>query len=414
MTTYVIMNRGICGIDGSIQYIYNKTKFLEAKGFRVIVFSCKHGTILVDSLKKFERFVVPAFRYCPSMYTNRETEKILADCASIIVEDEPDEIIIESTYPVNAVWAELLAKRLNCKHVFFDLVERMDYDRHFRDFCKFKNKREELAGITAQTVKLLLRDDTVKSVEIAAYCNNVFDECPDRFSPMLNPEANNTIGSLGRLEKPCVKEIANALVRYCGKHPEKTYNVVFIGGDEKGRDAELIREAFSAGCQNVNLIITGYLYPIPNSLVDRIDVFVSTAGAASATYLYGKPTVKTHPITGKPLGIAGCDFNINSRSIYEPDESLTIEKCVSRVLDDCVDINYSESLGDAYQIKMNEEFHRQLQFAEKPGNKAYYDPKQLIKLRTPFIRHHEVLCMLGKCIGGKRLCSIVEAVEARR
>ena len=131
--TYVFFNRRIVGIDGSIQYIYNKYRYLKDHGYDVIVFSVKTGAILVKEFEQFRPYIVPEMQYCPSMYRRSEREGICRRAAAVLADSARDELILESTSPVSAVWAELIARELHCRHVFFYLFERTDLAQDFRD-----------------------------------------------------------------------------------------------------------------------------------------------------------------------------------------------------------------------------------------------------------------------------------------
>lgn len=410
--TYVFLNRRICGVDGSIQYIYNKSQYLKTKGYDIIVFSVQPGKILVEDFKQYQPFILSEMQYCPSMYRRSESEKIIKHVMSQITGERCDEIIIESTSPVSAIWGELIAQELQCKHIFFYLFERTDIAQEVRDFCFFKYHRGELAGITKNTVSLLLNDGSVDPCKISAYCNNVFSDCKDVFSERLSLEASYTIGSIGRLEKPCVPIFTDELFNYFAANCHQSYNFVMIGGSGDGKEARRLRNKFRE-LNNVTFLITDYLYPIPLSLVDRIDLFVSTAGSASATYLLGKPTIKVHPISGETLGIVGCDFDLRDKSMYDVTGNITLESCMNRILLDDVDINYETAKlqSEEYEETMRREFDRQLYIAKTGSTIGYYDTYKLNKINTPFVRLRNILKIFCHVLGGANTLKFVNSIK---
>lgn len=407
MKMYVFLTQRICSIGGAEQYTYNKGSYLESKGYCVCVFSGRYGNIYINDLKRYEKYIIPALDCCPSFYSAKEVTAALDKMVSAISLYEPDECVIESDSVKRAIWAELLARRLHCKHLAFVLQEKHDYTDEAKDFLRFKLSRHELAGITEKSVGMMLPNDTVENREdthIRAYCNNVIDNCKDNFSNRLDTSANYTFGSVGRLEKSCVLPIAKSFRDYFLQNSDKRYNLVFIGGSPKRKHEKHIRKIFSK-CKNVNLIITGLLYPIPQSLVDNIDLFVSTAGSAGATYFAGRPTVRVHPITGEPVGIIGGDFKFGEKGMYDAAPGMTIVDCIKRVIEDHVDIEYTSRMDDSYRQNMEREFDRQLSFTGLTDTFEYYDEELLKKLKDTdsYGLVQSLYSVLGKVLGGEGL-----------
>ena len=409
--TYVFFNRRICGVDGSIQYIYNKEKYLTAKGYKVLVFSVVDGKIYVNQMKKYRKYIVPEMRFVPSLFRGTERKRILKHIVSLINQDKSGKVIIESTSPVSAAWGELAAKELRCKHVYYHLMEKTQLAEDFRQFCRFKYNRNELAGITDNTVPMMLNDPNAKPNKISAFCTNVYADAEDVFSPKLDKRAKYTIGSIGRLEKPYVPVLATELGKYFVKHGNIRFNLVMIGGEADGKEAAALRDQFRK-IRNVKLIITDYLYPIPYSLINNIDVFVSTAGAANGTYKEQRPTIKIHPITGNAIGIIGCDFGYGERGLYEEDKSLSIENCIDRVLNGSADITYVDYDSIEYDGTIRTEFDRQLKsvLSNKSENR-YFSEKKINKLKTPFKRFHGIYSVVCHVIGGKGLIGLIALLD---
>lgn len=402
---YVFLNRRICGIDGSIQYIHNKSAFLKDKGYDVLVYSTVPGKIYVKDFEKYQKTIIPNMRFCPSVFRKSEREKTLKYALSFL-ENKYDDVLIESTNPVSAVWGELMARRLRCRHLYFHLMEVTRLRQDFRDFCRFKYQRGELAGIANETVPRLLADEQVEPVRISAHCQNVFEECEDPFSGQLNPEADYTIGSIGRLEKPYVLPMTDALVRFFKKNENLNFNFVLIGGAGDGiKGNKYVGEIAKRlrDCKNVNLVVTGYLYPIPLSLVRNIDIFVSAAGSSNGTYRLGKPTIRLNPLTGAPAGILGCDFARRSGSLYSSSDSLTIEDCVTRIIEKKADITYEDFFDEKYEKHINESFTQQLEMALSDSTPEYYDEEKLNRIKTPFKKYHTAYSAFCHVFGGDAL-----------
>ena len=402
MKTYVFITRCICGIGGAEQYIYNKVKYLESQGWRVLVFSGRHGEILIHEFERFTPLIIPTLEWCPECYSNKEVQEVIQRITAEVGDCNGDACIIESNSVIRAVWAELVAERLHARHLAIILQEKHAYSADIKRFLRFKYDRHELAGITVISVKQMLADDQLETrddTRIVAYCNNVIVDCDDRCSPLLNKNADYTFASIGRLEKPCVLPIVYGFRSYFQSHPSQQFNLVMIGSSPVKNRADQIREVLQT-CNNVNLVFTGNVYPIPHSFVENVDVFVSTAGSSNATYRVGRPTVKVHPVTGEPIGVIGLDFDMKEKSMYDSTAGMTIEDCISRALSNANDIVYNYSFDDAYNDHMSEEFDRQISFADIAPANEYYDKSSLMRLRTPALRHHFVRWLSGHIVGG--------------
>ena len=378
MKTYVFIARRICEIGGAEQYLYNKSRYLESQGWRVFIFSGREGRILINGFEKYRKDIFPTLTYAPECYSKREVRRTIDAIVERIGDCGGDPCILESDAVNRAVWAELIAKRLGAKHLAFILQEQHGYASDVKAFLRFKYDRHELAGITVSSVGQMLdgvecRPDN----KISAYCTNAVEDCEDHISEKLDPQADYTFGSMGRLEKPCVRGILNGFEEFFSAHPNKSFNLVLIGGAAAEKKEQQIREELKA-YRNVHLVITGNIYPVPAALLNNIDVFVSTAGSASTTYLAGRPTVKVHPVTGEPVGIIGLDFGFKEKSMYESDPNMSIPECIERALSEADKITYTHGLGDNYTQTMHEEFERQLSIADMETHQEYYNEKLLI------------------------------------
>lgn len=400
MKTYVFIARRICEIGGAEQYLFNKIRHLESRGWRVFVFSARKGTILINGLKRFRNDVLPTLAYAPECFTKREVNKTIEIITARVGEFKPDPCIVESDSVNRAIWGELLALRLGAKHISFILQEEHGYDRDVRDFLFFKYKRHELAGITPKSINQILSDDMIKRREdtsIAAYCNNVVEDCEDIISPRLE-KARYTFGSIGRLEKTCVPVIIQGFVQYFKTHPLERYNLVLIGGSKSEKTYIKIKNEIDK-CPNVNLIISGNMYPIPRSLLDKIDVFVSTAGSAAVSYRTHCPTIRVHPVTGESQGIIGLDFLLTEKTMYDIEKGHTIPDDIEKALCNKKMIEYTIN-WDNYSQTMEKEFDRQICIADITPAGEYYNEKALMMIKTVHIQSHFAHWLSGHLFGG--------------
>lgn len=401
MKTYIFITRSICKIGGSYQYILNKTLFLEKRGWKVIVFSGLRGDILLKDFQKYKKYVYTPLYYTPDCSRKSIVKETLNNLVKDIDCIGGEECVIESNYCLSAVWAELLAARINCRHLAFLLQEKHQYDDNMSNFLRFKYNRHELAGIVEDSITQMFNDKTVEKRRdtcITAYCTNVISECVDDYSHVLQERADCTIGYFGRLVKPCVPSIVKGICSYVNKNKDLYFNVVFVGGSTVRGKEEIIRDDFRC-FENVNLIFTGNVYPLPLSFARKFNVFISTSGAAVSTFMANIPTVMVNPVSGQPVGVIGLDYDLAEKTMYNSSSDLTIEGCIEKAIKQKDRIRFKNGFGDEYYKKMDAEFERQLSFVNIAKENGYYDETLLLKLKMPLIRfkllHRFVGCLFG-------------------
>lgn len=79
------------------------------------------GEIVVDDLKQYKKLIFPELNFYPSYFFKFKRNKILQKMVGQI--PTSDEIIIESNSTSLSCWGELLAARLNAKHIIYNLNE---------------------------------------------------------------------------------------------------------------------------------------------------------------------------------------------------------------------------------------------------------------------------------------------------
>lgn len=379
MKTYIFLTRRITGIGGAEKYTANKVRFLKENAWRVFVFSGRGGQVLLDDFRGYEEFIIPDLAYAPDCYPSRKVSATLEGIAKTIGERVDGECIVQSDAGIRAIWGELLAARLGARHLAFLLQEEHRYSGEMRRFLRFKYDRHELAGIVKDSVARMLDDPSVElrpDTAISAFCNNVVEDVPEPFTARLDPAATRTLGSIGRLEKPCVRPILDGILRYSARHPAETLNLVLVGGTPASALESEIKALF-AGHPRIRLLLTGNLHPIPKRLLDRIDAFVSTAGSSRVSFRAGRPTVLVHPVTGVPAGIPGLDFDYARDTMYDARPELSVEGCLERIFAGKDEIHFPPPAVE-YRKYMHAEFERQLAFGVP--DLAWYDSAKLLRM----------------------------------
>ncbi len=375
MKKYIFITMNIGGINGAEQYIYNKINYLEEQGYEVFVFSGRPSEkILIDRFRKYERLSHPALRFYPSALSQRERAKIFSWFQSVVDIHPKDTCVVESSNIISSLWGELLAQRLGCRHFAMNLTEKPHVNASIRKFLEFKVLRHELAGIFDNSVSTMLNQPDLPlrpDMRIRAYCSNVVQDCENHFAHLLDSSAVCTIGSIGRLEKEYVPYLIEELAVYFETHRQNRYNLLLIGGCADKRRLKWIQSRIGM-CSNVNLVLTGVMYPISRSLIRQATVFLSASGSATVSYYEGIPSISIIHTNAKPRGIIGYDYQLRDGVPAQPLKDRTIGDCIDQILSGSVSITYLESPNKAYQDKMYAEFNRQQTFGQEISELEYY------------------------------------------
>ena len=407
MKKYIFLAMAIGGINGAEQYIFNKMNYLKDNDYKVFIFSGRKSEILIHAFDPFERLIRPALRFYPSSLRKKEREDYINWLLGELDIQSDDTFIIESSSTICSLWGDLIAERLHCRHFAYILHESFALSDEIRRFFRFKVSRHELAGIVDDSVQKMLGDPALEprpDTRIRAFCNNVVQECDDVFSAQLNSDVDYNIGSIGRLEKNYVMPLIESLCLYFNNNPNKRFNLVLVGGCADIRQEKNIRKAVEK-CKNVHLVLTGAMYPIPKSFVQKIDLFISAAGSASASFYAQRPTVKVDWNFGTPLGLLGYDLfptgNLQSESKYR------LEQYIDMVLADHVHIDYVDNYEESYSKRINDEFDRHLKIAMEPTELEYYNANTIKYTDVKY----RICSVVSHLFGVKTAYGIVEAIR---
>lgn len=311
--TYIFFGTGITSISGAPLYYQRKKRYLEQLGWHVCIFSFVEGTAAILDLKQFETFVVPELKYLPVFYSRSMQDGILNRLQRLI--PPCSECIIESNRPLIAPWAELLAERLQAKHILFCLDEQPNsYGDDFQKFIWFKYYRKEVTSIYRAIIRLLLGrkrgDKSVELVRLSVAPTGAVSQVEnvpfDRSG--IQPDRINVL-SLGRLDKPYVLPIMQEFADYAYANRDMSFNLLVVGHDE---NVELQMKHLFARVQNVNVVCFGELHPIPEKMLQCVDIAIATAGAAALCRRFSLCTISIDTTDFLPIGILG--YNAKSRT----------------------------------------------------------------------------------------------------
>jgi hypothetical protein len=174
---YILLTNAIVNLGGGQIYCNNKYKYLDSIGFETFIFSTHDGELCVKNLEKFLPLIIDELDFYPAIFNTKTVEKVLDSICEKIDYKQDDEIIIESHIPYLAVWGELLAKRLNAKHIVYLLGEHFDgLSNYVFEFLDFKYGRKELANINNLAMqKMFAPYKEIKQEEYLQTVTNIID-----------------------------------------------------------------------------------------------------------------------------------------------------------------------------------------------------------------------------------------------
>lgn len=315
---YVIFSASITALGGGQIYIRAKVNYLKRMGYIPIVFSYYYGKCYIDDLKEFESNIISELHFPVSAYSPKKRTQIIEKIISHFP-SQIDSMIIESHELETATWAELIAQNFNARHIVYLLSEdpwKMPPD--FASFFLGKYNRHELFFISPIVATLFFQkylnisEEKPENYTLQARYGSTIENVPEDKFGIKYDKDSFTICSIGRLEKNFVYPMCLDLLDFFNKYPERKFTLIFAGGSRFQRNEMQIRQVFSKA-KNCSLFITGFVFPIPESILQKSDVCISSAGSAKLSARCGIPTVSIDAIDYKPIGIL--DFTTENATI---------------------------------------------------------------------------------------------------
>lgn len=394
---YIILSWSIYGINGAVQYLYNKVNALKRLGFNVMLFTGNSGKVInslskiyISDLKVFSDFIIPELQYSPMMFSERKRNQVISKMFNIVIQPET-EYIIEANSISTAEWGELISQKLFAPCFWFDLQESYSLTSSEIEFVRFKVSNNSIAGIAPESISLMLKQPNVDTVCFRAYCSNSVQDV-EYSIPDYILNANVRIGIIGRLNKPFIIPTLNKLKGYMQSKKNLSFAIVLIGGAPK-LEIQRINTIFK-NIDNINTYITDYIYPIPRNLIKINDLFISTSGSAVASMREGVPTVVIDANSNIPVGVL--DYTITNDMYGENEYSL------DELLDDILFHDFCKThqkLGLEHGFEKFDymsEVMTQLDYICK-SKLSYYDISKIV----PNNKYYFIMSLFCRIIGAK-------------
>lgn len=395
MKKYVFVQRSVCNMGGSQQYLYRKINFLREQGFEVKVVVGVAGEVIIEKLAEHQN-LVDGINLSPCFFNRRDQKRMIDEAIKIIDPREGEEFFIESCTASTSLWCEMIAEKLHCRHVSFDFEEVFhNLTKTQLEFHNFKHLRREICGISPNALPLMFKGYKEIAPE-EAYCYRAM--CSDPVDEVTDSEKTNAlieklkgydlvIGTIGRAEKPFLVPTLKGILNYINARPELKFGVLFIGGSEQSKYEEEAAGVFE-GVENADFYCTGRIFPIPRSLIRTCAAFVSSSGSASATAREGMPTVAVSPVTFKANGIL--NYTTRFSAVPETEVNLSIESQLAEIIEN----KYCETHetlglydGIPFEEEAKQQFTKQIEFVVNNDSPLEYYDVSLVKKegKTAFV-----------------------------
>lgn len=384
MSKYIFLSFNIHMLGGGQTYLNTKTEYLNNNGYEVFVFSkgLKFTDVPYKNLKKYNMCSFYDFNYPPMMVKKSRVSKILKKIKRI-VKPTGSEIIIESCDDVTALWGEIIAKNLNCKHFCFSLNESFEGKNKFYmknlDFFKYKFERNELAFISEKCINLLFGNsyDYVNGLDyvLRAHANAV-EDIDNRIVDKIKKYEIN-IAYIGRYNKSYVGKVLEDLIVFC-KNNNKEIGLIFVG--DAIEQKKYIKKLFNK-LNNVNVFFTGTLIPIPKKIFSKFDVIIAGAGCAVLSYRYTRYVIVPDSNNYLCNGVLGFD-TMNTLFL----EDVSKQKNYYNVLEDVlIKKNYENKERHGNCLYKEEDlekiYNAHFEFVNHNSDYEYYDVEKYSKMK---------------------------------
>lgn len=421
---YLILNEAISGIGGSYIYIMNKLRYYERIGYSVCYIHGGHENfpITIPYLQKYLQNKETSIRIPIFYFSQKNRIKYTKKIIKKYHLDEYSEVIIESSTYNQATWGESISSIIGAKHLVLLLTEQpVITDINAFHFLRFKLERKELCGIVEKSLPLLFSGWKDVSDNQCYYlrcrCNNSLDNVPFDWDKKLK-STDYTIGCLGRFDKPYFLPALSDLKDYIIQHPEKTFTIILIGDTKSKKNQQQINSILR-GLDNSQIVKTGNLFPIPLKLIQKANVFISSAGSCRTIRLAGVNVISYDGNDLKPIGIFEKTTH-NSLFRTSEDESYSLSDLLDMIL---VEKKFLENNPVADLKAINEvDFSIHHKFIEQSCHELNYfefrlekktHTAQIASFLTSIFSHNLIMKILDTIRNKMKLNFSVEQLIAR-
>lgn len=376
---YIFLVYTIFNIGGAELYLRNKKRYVKSIGYEPIIIYCYNkGDIIISDFGN-DCYYVSDILYPPCCFSTKKQRQIIYSLLDVINGDQS--AIIETHWPKISLWGEMLAEKLQCKHLLYCLEERYTkFTPMMYKYLDFKFFRGELAGINDKTIQFLFGNH--RKIEngdkyiLLPYEGENVEDIISPLNGIVDKNIDIRIGCIGRLEKPYVIETIRSIAEYCNNHPTQKLQLILIGGTKEQYIISLIENTKLSVC-NLDIVVTGYVYPIPLSLLYDMSFIIGGSGAVWSPARHKILTVSMD-VNGKPIGVLG----ITTQNCQHRDENDKDSDDLHYYIESIVKGKYKSSdicLQFPTYKQPEEVFKFHMTYINNSvQNKLYYDVKKIL------------------------------------
>lgn len=371
MKKYVILTPQIGNMGGGQMFACNKAEYMTNLGWETTICYFTESPIIIKKMLDFKRVCVPQLGWGIQYYSSCQVNNIVKQIVAKIGLAPHDEVVVESHLCYLSLWGELIAEKLHAKHIINFFEEDIpSFSPNAVSFFEYKLKRWECVNASEHSLRRLFKSYFKEEYNIfnhptTFYCSNVSDG-NDVASDVIIPDSHSfNILSVGRLNKPYIKVMLSELYNFTAKYGSQRFGIVFVGASPDGSIEKDILAKFSK-LSNVEIYLLGYMFPIPQNVIQCANIAICTSNAVLVTHECGIPTIAVDAKDSFAIGIYGVD-TVNK--VFRKEEPLVpiseyVEKLYKGEIKDRLSINTKDGIEDP--------FIDQVRFLSKSQNDCKY------------------------------------------
>lgn len=384
---YIFLNTTIANIGGAELYISHKLEHLEKLGYNVYVITFEVGNVVIENLKTYEKYIIPELK----IPFRRTTHKVRKSVINVFLKlNLHGTTIIESSFVNLNLWGEYIASQIKAYHICYLLPETNDISPKDYNFFLFKYNQHCLYGITKNTIPQMMNDGGVypNTTLTAVGCTADAVNNENLYNIPNWKDADYTILSLGRLNKPYVPYMLAAVENFIKAIGSNTVNLILVGGYINVSIRKKIN-TISKYSKTINIFYLGEMNPIPQVLFRKSDVAIAVAGCAGICQRQGLPTITIDANDFKAIGILG--KTTKNRIYREKEQPIEITELLYKVL---VEKEYVKSAPQKCLSRQNIDYSEHDKLLQIPSNYNYYQVSHKVDSYIDFFIKCAI-CILG-------------------
>ncbi|MGN9011659.1 hypothetical protein ACTNBP_02765 [Oliverpabstia intestinalis] len=397
MKKFIMLSYTISRMGGGQMYQYNKLKFMKSRGYETFVFYAIPGKIVITDYENVSRYLcIEDINIFPGVLTRKQVNEVLERIKEYVGECD-SETIIEACNKPTTLWGELLAERFGCTCFNFIIDERIgSLDTSIVDFFEHKRNMHELRGIKKETYEMIFGHSP--AVDDYEYClaipgNNVVQDCNTELLKTIQFEKfDHVVATIGNLNKDYVPTLINEIKKNAVKNSEQSYFYCMIGDSPNLEDMKKIKNSFSS-IQNVTVELLGSVYPIPEKLLYKFDLFISSAGSARVSGDRAIPTITIDARDFQSIGVY--QYETGNTVFRDNEAAIPISEKMEYVFEHYDEIK--SALHKTPQVNFDEVFDKHLNYYLNHVHTGKYYDVMSMKLD----KKKKVEKIIYQCLGKK-------------